>query len=39
MGIVIFVCVALVQNGNGIHPDKLRSSFPFVPLAHIYTIA
>lgn len=39
MGAVIFVCVALVQNGNGIYPDKLKSSFPFVSLAHIYTIA
>lgn len=39
MGAVVFVYVALVQNGNKIHPDKLKSSFLCVPLAHISTIA
>lgn len=39
MGAVIFVYVVLVQNGNKIHPDKLKSSFLCVPLARISTIA
>lgn len=39
MGAVISVCAILVQNGNRIHPDKLKSSFLYIPLAHISTIA
>lgn len=39
MGAVISVCAILVQSRNRIHLDKLKSSFLYIPLAHISTIA
>lgn len=39
MEAVISACAILVQNGNKIHPNKLKSSFLYTPLAHISTIA
>jgi len=39
IGAVISVCAILVQSGNRIYPDKLKSSFLHIPLAPISTIA
>lgn len=39
MRAVISVRAVLVQNGNRIQPDKLKSSFLYIRLAHISTIA